>query len=81
MDYYHRMNFSYQGKHAPAKLASMAASSMEATANYALANTSNWLTDTRCSDHVTPDLSQLSLTSQATNGQELPVTHVGNGKL
>ena len=63
MDCYHRMNFSYQGKHVPAKLASMAASSMEATANYALANTSNWLTDTRCSDHVTPNLSQLSLKS------------------
>ena len=84
------MNFAYQGRHAPTKLASMAASSMEATANYALANTSNWLTDTRCSDHVTPNLSQLSLKSQAAtshetitigNGQELSMTHVGDGKL
>ena len=57
MDCYHCMNFAYQGKLAPAKLASMAASSMEATANYALENTSNWVTDTRCFDHVTPNLS------------------------
>ena len=85
LDCYHRMNFAYQGKHALAKLASMVA-----TANSASANASSWLTNTGCSDHVTPDLSQLSLTSQAIaghetvtvgNGQELPVTHIGNGKL
>jgi len=59
------MNFSYQDKHAPAKLASMIVSSMAAfaTANSALAFTSTWLTNTGCSDHVTPDLSQLSLHS------------------
>ena len=62
---YHLMNFACQGRHAPAKLASMAASSMAAlaTANFALASNSAWLTDTRCSDHVTQDLSQLSLHS------------------
>ena len=70
----------------------MVASSMAAfaIANFASASTSTWLTDTGCSDHVTPDLSQLSLHSQATtrnesvtvgNRQELPVTHIGNGKL
>jgi len=68
----------------------MAASSMAAAVNSASASTSNWLTDIGCSDHVTPYLSQLSLLSQATNGnhtvtvgngQEFPVTHVGNGKL
>ena len=86
------MKFVYQGRHAPAKLASMAASSMaaSATANSALASNSAWLTDTRCLDHVTPDLSQLSLQSQVTsenesvtvgNGQELSVAHIGNGKL
>lgn len=60
LDYYHRMNFAYQGRHAPAKLASMAARSMAATSG---ANQNqNWLTDTGVSDHITPDLSQLSLT-------------------
>ena len=90
LDCYHRMNFAYQGKHAPAKLTFMATSSMVATTNSASANASSWLTDTRCFDHVTPNLFQVSLTSQATaghetitvgNGQELPMTHVGNGKL
>ena len=43
----------------------MVASSMAAfaIANFASASTSTWLTDTGCSDHVTPDLSQLSLHS------------------
>ena len=31
LDYYHRMNFAYQDRHAPAKLASMVARSMAAT--------------------------------------------------
>ena len=63
LDCYHCMNFAYQGRHAPAKLASMVASSMVATANSALANASSWLTDIGCSVHVTLDLSQLSLIS------------------
>ena len=52
------MNFAYQGRHALAKLASIAASSMAAstTVNSALASTTTWLNDTRCSDHVTPGL-------------------------
>lgn len=90
LDCYHCMNFAYQGRHGPSKLASMAASAMTATTNFASSHSLSWLIDTGCSDHVTPDLSMLSLTSQATNGQEfvtvgngqeLPVTHVGNGKL
>ena len=49
-----------------------------------------WLTDTGCSEHVTPDLSQLSLHQQPVagneivtvgHGHELPVTHVGHGEL
>ena len=65
LDCYHRMNFAYQGRHAPAKLASMAASSMaaSATANSALASNSAWLTDTGCLDHVTLDLSFLTFLS------------------
>ena len=70
------------------KLASMAASSMAATTNST--QNSKWLTDIGASDHVTPDLAQLSLHQQPTvgnesvtvgNGQELPITHIGNGKL
>ena len=49
-----------------------------------------WLIDTGCSNHVTHNLSQLSLHQQPVvgnetvivgNGQELPVTHVGHGEL
>ena len=49
-----------------------------------------WLTDTGCSNHVTPNLSQLSLMQKPVqgsetvtigNGQELPITHIGNGEL
>ena len=48
-----------------------------------------WLTNIGCSDHVTPNLSQLSLHQQPVQGnetvtvgnrQELPITCVGNGE-
>ena len=81
------MNFAYQGRHPLAKLASMAASSM--VANSSSHTNQNWLTDTSASDHITPNLSRLSLHQHPTageivtvgNGQELLVTHIGNGKL
>ena len=84
LDCYHCMDFAYQGRHAPAKLASMVANAAQVQAS------NSWLIDTGCSDHVTPNLSQLSLHQQPIqgnetvtvgNGQELPVTHIGNGKL
>ena len=49
-----------------------------------------WLIDMGFLDHVTPNLANLSLQQQPTlgskivivgNGQELPVTHIGNGEL
>ena len=78
------MDFTYQGRHPLAKLASMVANATKVQASNA------WLTDTGCSNHVTPNLSQLSLMQQLIqgsetitigNGQELPVTHIGNGEL
>ena len=78
------MDFTYQGRHPPAKLASMVANAAQVQASNA------WLTDTGCSDHVTPNLSQLSLMQQLVqgsetvtvgDGQELPITHIGNGEL
>ena len=78
------MDFSFQGKHAPSKLAAMLANSSQ------VHMVNGWLTDTGCSDHVTPNLANLSLQQQPTtssktvtvdNGQELPVTHIGNGEL
>ena len=84
LDCYHRMDFVYQGRHAPAKLASMVAKAAQVQAS------NSWLTDTGCSDHVIPNLLQLSIHQQLVqgnetvtvgNGQELPVTHIGNGEL
>ena len=67
------MKFAYPGRHAPAKLASMATNSMVAAgANQNL----NWLTDTRASDYIKLDLSQLSLHLQPTAGETVTV---GNG--
>ena len=78
------MDFTYQERHPPAKLASMVANVAQ------VQSTNAWLTDTGCSDHVTLNLSQLSLMQQPVqgleavtvgNGQELLVTHIGNGEL
>ena len=65
----------------------MAASSM--VANSCSNPNQNWFTDTGAFDHITLDLSQFSIHQQSTagetvtmgNGQELPVTHIGNGNL
>ena len=66
------MDFTYQGRHPPAKLASMVANATQVQASNA------WLTDTDCSDHVTPNLSQLSLLQQLVQRSE--TVTVGNGQ-
>ena len=84
LDCYHRMDFAFQGKHALSKFAAMVATSSQVH----MAN--GWLTDMGCLDHVTPNLANLSLEQQPTlgseivivgNGQELLITHIGNGEL
>ena len=77
IDCYHRMDFAYQGKNPPTKLATMAnASNLHYTQN-----SETWLTDSGASDHVTANASNLN--TQATyqgceqvtvsNGQNLPI--------
>ena len=65
------MDFAFQGKHALSKLAAMVANSSQVHMAY------GWLTDTGCSDHVTPNLANLSLQHQPTIGSE--IVTVGNG--
>ena len=65
------MDFYFQGKHAPSKLAAMVANSFQVH----IAN--GWLTDNGCFDHVTPNLANLSL-QQLTSGSETVI--VGNGQ-
>ena len=84
LDCYHRMDFTFQGKHAPSKLIAAVANSTQ------IHGANGQLIDTGCSDHVTPDLANLSLHQQPTSGteivtvgygQELLVTRIGNGEL
>ena len=65
------MDFAYRGRHPLAKLASMVANSSQ------VQRCNGWLTDTGCSDHVTPNLSQLPLHQQPVVGNE--TVTVGNG--
>uniref|UniRef100_A0A2N9HE34 Integrase catalytic domain-containing protein n=1 Tax=Fagus sylvatica TaxID=28930 RepID=A0A2N9HE34_FAGSY len=65
IDYYHRMDFAYQGKNAPTKLVAMAsASNIQHTQN-----TETWLTDSSASDHITASSNNLS-TQAPYQGQE-----------
>lgn len=79
IDCYHRMDFAFQGKHPPPKLAAMAFSSNASTSNC-------WVSDTGATDHSTPDLANLQQPRDyygndgvtVGNGQNLPITHIGH---
>ena len=60
LDCYHRMDFAYQGKNPPTKLAAMATTSNTAI----LGNSDPWLTDSGASDHITANLNNLISQSQ-----------------
>ena len=74
------MDYAYQGKHPPTKLAAMATAS-----NACLAQEQPWLADSAATDHVTTNLNQLSFPQPyggqdhltVGNGQNLPITHIG----
>ena len=78
---YHRMDYAYQGKHPPTKLAAMVTSS-----NSMIAQKQPWLADSAATDHVTSSLNHLSFLKPYNgqdhltvgNGQSLPITHIGN---
>ena len=76
------MNYSYQGRHPPAKLPAMASAAPSPSPNY-------WISDTGATDHFTPDLANLPDSSlyndsqlvSVGNGQQLPISHIGNAQL
>ena len=79
------MDFAYQGKNPPTKIAAMASAS-----NPALTNCQDpWLADSGTSDHLTANLNYLSIQSQykgleqvtVVNGQALHINHIGNASL
>uniref|UniRef100_A0A2N9IHB0 Reverse transcriptase Ty1/copia-type domain-containing protein n=1 Tax=Fagus sylvatica TaxID=28930 RepID=A0A2N9IHB0_FAGSY len=82
IDCYNRMNYSYQGRHPPAKLAAMASAAPSPSPNYWI---SDWISDTGATDHFTPDLANLPDSSlyndsqlvSVGNGQQLPISHIG----
>jgi hypothetical protein len=85
IDCYHRMDFAYQGKNPPTKLAAMAsASNLHHTQN-----SETWLTNTGSTDHITTNASNLNTPSpyqgsdQVTvvNGQNLPIQSICNTQL
>uniref|UniRef100_A0A2N9HY44 CCHC-type domain-containing protein n=1 Tax=Fagus sylvatica TaxID=28930 RepID=A0A2N9HY44_FAGSY len=79
LDCYHRMDFAYQGRHPPAKLAAMASTSNGAQAG------ESWLTDTGATDHLTANMNNLNThtsyqgTEQVAvgNGQSIPINNIG----
>uniref|UniRef100_A0A2N9EUK7 Integrase catalytic domain-containing protein n=1 Tax=Fagus sylvatica TaxID=28930 RepID=A0A2N9EUK7_FAGSY len=84
IDCYHRMDFAYQGKNAPTKLAAMAsASNIQHTQN-----AETWLTDSGASDHITASSNNLSPQApyqgqeqvSVGNGQNLPIQNIVSNK-
>uniref|UniRef100_A0A2N9J9G3 Uncharacterized protein n=1 Tax=Fagus sylvatica TaxID=28930 RepID=A0A2N9J9G3_FAGSY len=83
IDCYQRMNYAFQGRHPPAKLAAMA------TATPPEPHQTTWISDTRATDHFTPDIHNLPDNQAYTNpqlvsvgnGHQLPITHIGNSQL
>jgi hypothetical protein len=79
---YHRMDFAFQGKHPPTKLAAMAFSSNASSSNC-------WILDIGATDHFTPDLANIQQAKEYNgndgvtvgNGQTLPISHIGNAQL
>ena len=80
IDCYHGMDYAYQGKHPPTKLAAMAT-----TSSAYLAQDQPWIADNAAIDHGTTSLNHFSFPKPYTtqdhlavgNGQNLPITHIG----
>ena len=74
------MDYAYQSKHSPTKLATMAT-----TSSACFAQEQPWLANSAATDHVTASLNQPSFPKPSTrqdhltigNGQNLPITHTG----
>ena len=70
LDCYHRMDFAFQGKHPPTKLAAMTATSNASHTQ------EPWLADNVTTNHLTSSLNNLSF-PRPYNGKEHII--VGNG--
>lgn len=79
LDCYNKMDFSYQRKHPPVKLAAMASAQTG----------ESWLADFGATNHLSANLGNLSVQQPYSdaelvtvgNGQGLPISHIGNSTL
>ena len=77
------MDFAYQGRHPPAKLAAMASTSNGTQAG------ESWLTDTGATNHLTANMNNLNVHTPyqgndqvaVGNGQSIPINNIGTGQL
>ena len=80
------MDFAYQGKNPPTKLAAMANAS---NLNITQGTGDTWLTDSGALDHITANLNNLNQPTpfkgpeqvSVGNGQNLPIQNIGNTQL
>ncbi len=83
IDCYQRMNFAYQGKNPPTKLAAMTATNNPSQVG------DMWLTDSGATDHITSNSNNLTTQAPYTgsdqvavgNGQNLPINTIGNAHM
>lgn len=84
---YNKMNYSYEGRHPPTKLAVMVTTAP--TNSFVLQDYFVWLSDTWCNAHITNDLSNLSISTsyngddgvQVSTCQSLLISHQGLGNI
>jgi transposase InsO family protein len=73
LDCYHRMDFTFQGRHPPSQLAAMAAHT-----HVAIEEEQPWYLDSGANNHVTADIENLSLQQPYTGNDNVTVGN-GNG--
>jgi transposase InsO family protein len=73
LDCYHRMDYSYQGRHPPSQLAAMVAQTNAQFSN----EEQPWYADSGANQHITADLENLNITQEPYQGETNVA--VGNG--
>jgi hypothetical protein len=77
LDCYQRMNYAYQGRQPPAKLAAMASAAYPSQLSDSWPAQTTWISDSGATDHFTPDIHNLPDCSSYTDSQQVSV---GNGQ-
>ena len=89
MDCYQQMNYAYQGRQPPAKLAAIASAANPSQPPASWPTQTTWISDSGATDHFTLDINNLPDCSSYTNsqqvfvgnGQQLPISNIGNAQL